>query len=103
MIPKFKNRNWVRLVVLFGAVLLTDSKISPLPTFVSDAQAVIGRPLTPLSYAGVARRTVRRSTIYVNTLPHGCTRVAVNGVYYSHCGGTYYQPYNGRYVVVYIN
>ena len=25
-----------------------------------DAQAIIGRPLTPMSYAGVARRTTRR-------------------------------------------
>jgi hypothetical protein len=29
--------------------------------FVSTAEAVIGRPLTPLSYAGVARRTTRRA------------------------------------------
>jgi len=28
--------------------------------FVTEAQARIGRPLTPMSYAGVARRTVRR-------------------------------------------
>jgi hypothetical protein len=28
--------------------------------FVSAAQAVIGRPLTPLSVAGVARRTTSR-------------------------------------------
>ena len=27
---------------------------------VMEAQARIGRPLTPMSYAGVARRTVRR-------------------------------------------
>ena len=27
-----------------------------------DAYAIIGRPLTPVSYAGVARRTVRRAT-----------------------------------------
>ena len=26
----------------------------------SDARAVVGRPLTPVSYAGVARRTTRR-------------------------------------------
>ena len=30
----------------------------------SQAQARIGRPLTPLSYAGVARRTTRRA-VYV--------------------------------------
>lgn len=27
---------------------------------ISKAEAIIGRPLTPMSYAGVARRTVRR-------------------------------------------
>jgi len=28
--------------------------------FVSAAEAIVGRPLTPVSYAGVARRTARR-------------------------------------------
>ncbi len=35
----------------------------PVPGFtslVSPAQAIIGRPLTPVSVAGVARRTTRR-------------------------------------------
>lgn len=32
-------------------------------TFVSEAEAIIGRPLTPLSYAGVARRTTRRVAV----------------------------------------
>ena len=30
------------------------------PSFVSRAEAVVGRPLTPVSVAGVARRTARR-------------------------------------------
>ncbi len=33
-------------------------------TIANDVAAVIGRPLTPMSYAGVARRTVRRSAYY---------------------------------------
>ena len=33
-------------------------------TFVATASARIGRPLTPLSYAGVARRTTRRAVTY---------------------------------------
>lgn len=36
----------------------------PIPgvqSFVTTAKAVIGRPLTPCSVAGVARRTARRS------------------------------------------
>jgi hypothetical protein len=34
-------------------------------SLVTEAQAIIGRPLTPLSYAGVARRTVRRCAVGV--------------------------------------
>jgi len=33
---------------------------------VSEAQAVVGRPLTPVSYAGVARRTTRRNAAVNN-------------------------------------
>lgn len=33
-------------------------------SFVSSAEAIVGRPLTPISYAGVARRSVRRAVIY---------------------------------------
>lgn len=67
--------------------------------------AVVRRPVvTP---AGVARRTtrrmIRRSAIYVNTLPAGCVRTTVSGYAVWGCGGTYYQSYGGRYAVVYIN
>lgn len=34
-------------------------------SFVSPAEAIIGRPLTPVSVAGVARRTVRRCAVGV--------------------------------------
>ena len=34
-------------------------------SLVSEAHAIIGRPLTPVSYAGVARRTVRRCAVGV--------------------------------------
>jgi|AP12_2_1047962.scaffolds.fasta_scaffold32126_2 hypothetical protein len=34
-------------------------------SLVNEAQALIGRPMTPLSYAGVARRTVRRCAVGV--------------------------------------
>ena len=42
---------------LFWSGDITPSTSSSL---VTEAQAIIGRPLTPMSYAGVARRTVRR-------------------------------------------
>ena len=33
-------------------------------TVAAEAMAVVGRPATPVSYAGVARRTVRRNAYY---------------------------------------
>jgi hypothetical protein len=74
---------------------------------VTEAEARIGRPATPASVAGVARRTtrrtIRRSTIYRATLPRGCTTVVIEGTTLHQCGGTYYQPYNNQYVVVYVD
>ncbi|MGB3225874.1 MAG: hypothetical protein WBB23_24005 [Desulforhopalus sp.] len=71
---------------------------------VKDVEAIIGRPLTPVSVAGVARRTtrrvIRRSTVYVAVLPARCSVVNINGVNLHHCGATYYQPYGNQYVVV---
>ena len=34
-------------------------------TVISTAEAVVGRPLTPMSVAGVTRRTVRRCAVGV--------------------------------------
>lgn len=101
------------LALVTGAImigLLFDGEFDRLflgGSLAPDAEARIGRPLTPGSVAGVARRTtrrvVRRSTIYVAALPASCVKVSVNGAWYWRCSGTYYQPYGGRYVVVYIN
>ena len=38
-----------------------DSSSSNSKSFVQSAEARVGRPLTPVSYAGVARRTTRRA------------------------------------------
>jgi len=35
-------------------------EIPGVQSLVSSAKAIVGRPLTPMSYAGVARRTARR-------------------------------------------
>jgi len=81
--------------------MITEGKL------VQPAEAVIGRPWTPGSVAGVARRTtrrtVRRTAIYASTLPRGCATVIINGVTTWHCGATYYQAYGSRYVVVYVH
>jgi hypothetical protein len=71
------------------------------------AAALLGRPATPISLAGAARRTtrrvIRRSAIYAATLPVGCSTVYIEGALIYQCGSSYYQPYNNQYVVVYIN
>jgi len=58
-----KRIRMLLLVVVLGAVCLSLVG-SYLPAgiggFVATVEAVIGRPLTPLSVAGVARRTARR-------------------------------------------
>jgi hypothetical protein len=53
----------ITLVVVVGAgcLLLDDNPFVPSASLISDAEARIGRPLTPMSYAGVARRTTRRA------------------------------------------
>jgi hypothetical protein len=49
-------------VAAFAAGLSWTGTSSLVETgFFSEAQARIGRPLTPMSYAGVARRTTRRA------------------------------------------
>jgi hypothetical protein len=48
------------IVGLCGLGLGERLSISGVPSFVSTAEAVVGRPLTPVSVAGVARRTSRR-------------------------------------------
>lgn len=89
------------LVTLCGIGSLTGSGALLLGE--RDAHAVVGRPLTPVSYAGVARRTTRRAyaaAAYVApapaavvTLPAGCGRTMVGGGVYYQCGAARYQPY----------
>jgi hypothetical protein len=76
-------------VVAFGLSGSIDwSQTSGLSLSVESAQARVGRPLTPVSVAGVARRTTRRAVVggavvggaAVVGAP-GCVRVLVNGTY----------------------
>ena len=89
--------------VMLSAGLVIDSWVLH-GVVITDAEARIGRPMTPGSVAGVSRRTtrraIRRTTIYVASLPRGCTTVVIEGTSLHQCGGTYYQPYNNQYVVV---
>ena len=44
-----------------GLFMIDDVSPTTSGLFVTRAHAIIGRPLTPMSYAGVARRTTRRA------------------------------------------
>ena len=61
-----KSATLIRLsiaTVVGGAALFWNGQLplAPQSPLVSSAEARIGRPLTPMSYAGVARRTTRRA------------------------------------------
>ena len=51
---------FIVIIVLGGLYFGERHPISKVDIFVSTAEAVVGRPLTPVSVAGVARRTSRR-------------------------------------------
>lgn len=51
--------------VLCVGDLAKDWEIVSIPSVVSSAIARVGRPLTPVSVAGVARRTTRRCAVGV--------------------------------------
>lgn len=53
------------IVGLCGLAIGERISVPGVHTFVSTADARVGRPLTPVSVAGVARRTVRRCAVGV--------------------------------------
>ena len=65
------NRTHIRLlhyalaaIVGTGILFVSDQVASTRSgSLITEAQAVIGRPLTPMSYAGVARRTTARAVV----------------------------------------
>lgn len=116
-------------ILVLGEVDMTASL--PVPT-IKQAQAVVGAPLTPVSVAGVARRTAVRTTAVaassaaaasaasappppppagasalplgtvVSALPAGCASVQLHGTNYFNCQGTYFRPAYQGQDVVYI-
>jgi hypothetical protein len=118
----------MKLFVMVACLTCGSASVQELALFgfdlgASRADAVVGRPLTPVSYAGVARRTTRRSVGYgaavattavvgttavvaatsaarLTALPPGCVSTVYGGVSYQQCGSTYYQPvYDGPNLV----
>lgn len=93
---------------LMRSLLTLTAGVAAVPLS-SLLEARIGRPLTPVSVAGVNRRVRRRTRrrVYRNmmlySVPYGCsTRVMRAGVNYYYCGGIYYRPSYQGTTVVYI-
>ena len=79
----FKRTLLVATIVVSG-VGLADWSSDGISFYVGSAQARVGRPLTPVSVAGVARRTTRRAVVggaVVGGAAAACVRVLVNGTY----------------------
>jgi hypothetical protein len=73
-------------LAVVGALFVSEKvSLTGMQPIVSQAEAWIGRPLTPMSYAGVARRTMRRGYAY--------------GGAYGVAGGYYGAPIYGAPVV----
>jgi hypothetical protein len=75
------KRNIMKYLLVLGiaaAVWAWDGGIRPMHdgNVIATAEAIIGRPLTPVSYAGVARRT----TVRVATPGVGAPGVGAPGV-----------------------
>jgi hypothetical protein len=61
MIKKFSLLLLVATLLTGGVELTVGSFSTGGLSFISTAEATVGRPLTPVSVAGVARRTARRN------------------------------------------
>lgn len=63
-----RSKRFVILVILAALVLIGGlhlAEVLSIPEVqVSEAEAIVGRPLTPVSVAGVSRRTCRRARLY---------------------------------------
>ncbi|MGB5201358.1 MAG: hypothetical protein WBR56_15805 [Sedimenticolaceae bacterium] len=53
------------IIVIWGAELGERLSVPGVQSLIPSAEARVGRPLTPVSVAGVARRTVRRCAVGV--------------------------------------
>lgn len=58
------KRLWLSFAALILGVMAAElgerSSVPGVSSFVASAEAVVGRPMTPVSVAGAARRTTRR-------------------------------------------
>ena len=96
---------WLAPIVAMCVIDLGAEYLVPgFHVVINDAEARVGRPLTPVSVAGTARRTTRRvarrTSYRVSTLPAGCPYGPYYGGYYYYCGGRYYEQSGDVYIQI---
>ena len=103
-----KTFSRIAIAAAATALLFTDLDVGlttglPQVSITAPAEARVGRPATPVSYAGVARRTTRRvvrTNYRINTLPAGCHYGPYYGGNYWNCGGVYYEQSGNVYIQI---
>jgi hypothetical protein len=71
------------VVVGIGCLFLGENiSLRRASSLVTQAEARIGRPATPMSYAGVARRTTRRAVVGGAAVGAAAVGAAAAGAYY---------------------
>ena len=92
------------VLVCIGLILVLPEMQTADLVVVPDAEAMVGRPASSRSAAGVRRRTRRRTRrrwavgTRMATQPAGCVRHG--NLYY--CDGTYFRPYYQGTSVTYV-
>jgi len=84
--PKMKTLKTriLLFLALLGLWVMDTAPDRPwIPVFVGDAEAIIGLPFTPLSFAGVARRTTRRAVFAGAAVSTAYTAQAVQAQSYA--------------------
>jgi hypothetical protein len=111
IIPKAASKFVFLGLIILGLLLGLEEVPRTDHFFVDDAEAVVGRPGTPRSVAGVSRRTTRRTVRRrvavgrrVTILPVGYRTVVVRSTtYYVHeevCYEAFYEGNTAVYVVI---
>jgi hypothetical protein len=87
-----KASRWVLGAAIGVACLLIGDPASVMETsnLIAQANATAGRPLKPLSTAGVARRTTRRAVVGGAAIPLNLGYSAGVGAYYGYAPGGRY-------------
>ena len=94
----FTRKRFLAFTILAagGCLLWSNDRDGSFGSFISQAEARVGRPATPMSYAGVARRTTRRATAY-----GAAAGTAAAGTYYYYAGPGCEQVVNSYGQIVY--